>query len=272
MRAKGEPANVYKTSLFGVVAPTLGWAPPLRYLLRRARILDVLKATPCGALLEVGCGSGALLDDLATLGHRVTGLESSTAALRMASAIATATGGGQEVVGASQANWVGAHDFVCAFDVLEHIEDDGAAIDLWRSWLKPGGSLLISVPAHRNRWGAGDVWAGHWRRYDQADLLGLLRAHDLRIKHVECYGFPLANLTEWLGQRGYRRMLSRQGAALSKADASASSGIDRGAYLRLFRYLDTGVGRMLLRLCLLMQRLAIRTNLGSGYLVVAERP
>ena len=40
-------------------------------------------------------------------------------------------------------------DLVCAFEVLEHINDDGEALEQWREYLRPGGWLLLSVPAHQ---------------------------------------------------------------------------------------------------------------------------
>ena len=45
----------------GAVVPEMGWVPPFRYLLRRSRILSLLRTVPRGALLEIGCGAGALL-------------------------------------------------------------------------------------------------------------------------------------------------------------------------------------------------------------------
>src|SRR3546814_7757828 len=87
---------------------------------------------------------------------------------------------------------------VCAFDVLEHIEDDRLAIQEWIRWLAPNGKMILSVPAHRSRWGAGDVWAGHYRRYDRNDVEQLLVSCGMEVEHLECYGFPLANATELL--------------------------------------------------------------------------
>lgn len=89
----------YSTSpLFGPVVPEIGWAPPLRYLLRRNRVLKLLAPLPMGTLLEVGCGSGALLHELAKFAHEAVGLETSEPAVRMAKELARLGGGRQEVV------------------------------------------------------------------------------------------------------------------------------------------------------------------------------
>ncbi|KAA2284928.1 class I SAM-dependent methyltransferase [Arenimonas fontis] len=257
--------------LFGLVAPSIGWVPPIRYLLRRRRILRLLGNRPPMRMVEVGCGGGALLTDFSRAGHEVTGVESSPRALALARAVAQASGVSQRLLAQPDECWEERFDIACAFDVLEHIEDDGAAIDQWLSWVRPGGLLCLSVPAHRRSWSAGDEWAGHYRRYDRQDLLGLLAARGLRIEHFECYGFPLANLTEWVGVRTYRRLLAERSADVSRKDATAGSGVDHRD-TGLFRRLDTFPGRLGLRAAMLLQAAFARTDLGSGYLVLASKP
>ena len=55
---------------------------------------------------------------------------------------------------------------MCAFEVLEHIDDDALALKQWREYLRPSGWLLLSVPAHQDQYGAADELVGHYRRYD----------------------------------------------------------------------------------------------------------
>jgi SAM-dependent methyltransferase len=261
----------FQSALFGVVATKIGWAPPLRFLLRRARILRLLGKIPPGDIIEVGCGAGALLHELASRNRRAIGLETSPRALAMARGIAWLADGKQYITDIASPDLQGTMDLVCSFDVLEHIEDDDAVIDSWIEWLKPDGKLCLSVPAHRKRWGAGDEWAGHWRRYDRTDLEELLLRHGLVVEHFECYGFPLANLTEWLGNRTYRKLLRERGEGVSKDQASSESGVERSNYLSLFKRINTPVGRFLLRIAIALQAVASRTDWGSGYLVLARR-
>lgn len=261
-----------ESRLFGVVAPAIGWAPPVRFLLRRARILTLLDRMAPGSLVEVGCGAGALLHELARNHRQAFGLETSENARVIAGKIAEAGQGKQVILPEVGADWENAHDLVCAFDVLEHIEDDRGTVSTWSSWLKPGGYLCVSVPAHRRRWGAGDEWAGHWRRYDRKDIERVLRKNGLVIEYLECYGFPLANLTEWWGERFYRRLLEQRKSTHSRAEATASSGIDRNAYLHAYARMDSLPGRTALKLALFLQTITRRTNWGSGYLVLARKP
>ncbi len=256
--------------LLGIVAPDVGWVPPLRYLLRRARVLSALDEVPATRVLEVGCGAGALLCELAARGLDVVGLETSAQAAALARRLALHCGSAHQVTSDSDASWCRRFDVVCSFDVLEHIEDDAAALREWHGWLGEGGVLLLSVPAHQKRWGSGDVWAGHWRRYDRSFLVRRVEEAGFRVDRIECYGFPLANLTEWVGNFVYRRMLIRDGAAPRDA-ATAKSGIDRRHYLRLGGLLNSLPGRAMLCSALTLQYWARNTDWGSGYLVLARK-
>lgn len=257
-------------STTGIIMPEIGWTPPLRYLLRRARILSALKVVPGGKLLEVGCGAGALLYDLAHMGFSVSGLETSDEARAKAMMIAQCASQPHAIYPVPQTGWDANFDLVCAFDVLEHIEDDHHALDQWLQWLSPNGSIVLSVPAHRSRWGAGDEWAGHWRRYDRQDIQLLLRSHGLDIQHFECYGFPLANATEWFGNRVYRKLIQRRGEK-TKEQASASSGIDRSSYSRLGKLIVSVPGKATIAMAFALQAMTRNTDWGSGYLLLASR-
>ncbi|MBO9881572.1 class I SAM-dependent methyltransferase [Xanthomonas sp. D-109] len=260
---------IYSTSL-GIFAPEAGWTPPIRYLLRRARVLEIAKRLPRGHLLEVGCGAGALLCDFDRIGFQTTGLESSESALAVARTIAALDQERHTIEESAGDSWAEKFAVVCAFDVLEHIEHDGAALEEWKGWLAPGGTMVLSVPAHPQRWGAGDEWAGHWRRYDRDSLARLLESQQLDCVHFECYGFPVANLTEWIGEFSYRRMIEERGD-LSKLAATHASGIDRRDYSRLATLISSLPGRLGLRTAMAMQSLARNTDWGSGYLIAARK-
>lgn len=82
----------------------------------------------------------------------------------------------------------GVYDIVCGFEVLEHIEDDGAALECWRQHSRRW--LLVSVPLNPARFGATDIHAGHFRRYSAESLSDTLRRSGFTPRRITAYGFP----------------------------------------------------------------------------------
>jgi len=102
-------------------------------------------------------------------------------------------------------------DSVVCLNVLEHIEDDGAALSAMRQLLQPGGRLVLLVPALRALHGTLDEALGHFRRYVPAELSTKLRAAGFRVRHLEY--FNLAGIPGWwLAGRVLRRRLIPSGA------------------------------------------------------------
>ena len=79
-------------------------------------------------------------------------------------------------------------DFVCAFDIVEHVDDDHRALAELTRVARPGAALLISTPLHATRWTPFDELVGHKRRYDPQALLDLLARHDLTVERSAAYG------------------------------------------------------------------------------------
>jgi SAM-dependent methyltransferase len=82
----------------------------------------------------------------------------------------------------------GAFDLVCALDVIEHVDDDNAALWELSRVTKRGGTLMISAPLHPSRWTAFDDFVGHKRRYEPPDLIGKLAHHQLVVERSALYG------------------------------------------------------------------------------------
>jgi SAM-dependent methyltransferase len=256
----------------GPAAPDLGWVPAPRYLMRRARILRQLDAIEPGRLLEVGPGAGMLLIEAARRGFQCKALEVSSEARALAEKVIARSGQDIPVLAEAEASWRGAFDALFAFDVLEHIEHDREALTQWHDWLAPNGTLLLSVPAHMRMWTAGDEWAGHFRRYERAALLQLLRETGFIPEVCECYGFPLTNFSERLSARVYAKRIHRDGGqGDDRKRNNDRSGTDRGPHLKLYPLLSSLPGKLALRTFCGIQHCFIGTDLGSGYLVKARR-
>ncbi|HEV2620649.1 MAG TPA: methyltransferase domain-containing protein [Frateuria sp.] len=93
-------------------------------------------------------------------------------------------------------------DLVCAFDILEHVADDGGALRELARVASPGATLLLSVPLHPEAWTAFDEFVGHCRRYEPATILALLAACGFKLERSAVYGMQprstrLLELGQW---------------------------------------------------------------------------
>ena len=257
---------------FGPSAPEQGWVPAPRYLLRRALILRELRTTQPCETLEVGPGAGMLLHELDARGFRCQALEMSEAAREVATALAHEAGRDIRFFAQPQPDWKEHFGLLLAFEVLEHIEHDLDALREWRRWLRPGGTLLLSVPCHMRKWNPVDVWAGHYRRYEHDQLSDLVRSVGLQVEHIRCYGFPLANVAEKVRAKKCARELAGHDEASARAmhDNTARSGIDRRHAASLYPILKSPLGKLAMRSADLAQRPFLHTELGNGYLLRAR--
>jgi len=252
--------------LYGPSLPELGWVPAPRFLLRRQRIHRLLADARPGQLLEIGCGPATLIHELGQRGFACTALETSPAALEIARTL------NPDVTfhEAPQDHWPGNFDYLMAFEVLEHIDDDRAALRAWHSWLKPGGMLLMSVPAHMSKWTATDDWAGHVRRYERDALRQLLVECGFEIRRFESYGFPLANMIEPLRARMHKRQLAARDG--DRQLNNALSGVSRSSESRLYPLLRSLPGTLMMRMAFQMQALFADRDIGNGYVLCAGKP
>ncbi len=93
-------------------------------------------------------------------------------------------------------------DLVCAFDILEHVEDDQLAFHELSRVLKKNGVLIFSVPLHSVLWNNFDDFVGHVRRYEPSHLCATLQKHKLLVKMSAFFGMQpasvrLLNLGVW---------------------------------------------------------------------------
>lgn len=167
----------------------------LRYdVIRRelARLDAPERGGPLRTVLEVGPGQGAVGARLAAR-YDYTGVDIDPASLATARARLAALGRGRLLEGELDAVLPAGstYDLVCAFEVLEHLPDDAAALAGWVGRVRPGGHLMLSVPAFPDRYGPFDALVGHWRRYQPAGLAALLRAAGLVEVETTVYGAGL---------------------------------------------------------------------------------
>lgn len=156
-------------------------------------IARTIQLPPGARILEVGCGTGHNIGMLQAFGM-VDGVEIDPQARefaekRVGRPISSAPL--PELSGIERA----AYDLAAALDVIEHIDDDRAAVAALASCLKPGGKLLVTVPAHRWMWSKHDELNHHKRRYSRRSLRALIESSPLRLDSIGYFNsvlFPLA--------------------------------------------------------------------------------
>lgn len=137
---------------------------------RRRILCDVLarcELPPAARLLDAGCGAGGMLSVLGRFGT-VSGLDISP------ELIVLARGRGYEDVVegvVEELPWPDeSFDLVTLLDVLEHTADDLVTLEEMRRVVRPGGYLLVTVPAYQVLWSNHDVVNDHYRRYSRRTL------------------------------------------------------------------------------------------------------
>jgi SAM-dependent methyltransferase len=79
-------------------------------------------------------------------------------------------------------------DLVCAFDIVEHVDDEAGTFHELGRVCAPGGALLLSVPLHASQWTAFDDLVGHRRRYEPGRLLQILAEHGFTVESSAVHG------------------------------------------------------------------------------------
>jgi SAM-dependent methyltransferase len=132
-------------------------------------------------LLEIGCGTGFVLAGIAAANPRLHLVGSDLHYEALGYAQARLPGAVLLQMDAGNIPYVEEFDVICAFDVLEHIPRDDAALRQIHQALKRGGGLMITVPQHRWLWSRADDDAGHLRRYTRRGLCSKLMENGFQI-------------------------------------------------------------------------------------------
>jgi SAM-dependent methyltransferase len=231
---------------------------PLGYV-RYPLILSSIETLKARSIIEFGCGDAGLGVRLARR-YDYLGIEPDHVSGRLAQQRLAPLGArviiddGRSVLGRSRA------DVVCAFEVLEHVEDESACLRLWSSFLNPGGHLVLSVPSHPEHWSAADDAYGHLRRYTPHQLIDRLEENHLSLVSCRYYGWPIGRVIELAGGVAGKRLL-RQVEALSPAERTTRTGLGPQSHF---------AATVMEMACRPFQRLQVRMpSRGVGLLAVA---
>ena len=179
--------------------------------LARARLVSRLIAMRMGPapqrVLDVGCGWGVTLDHLERAGHHVTGMDIGRAGLEKLDKPDRRLILGDIERGPIPQTARGAFDVVLALDVLEHLDDDMGALRNLASLARPGGLVVVTVPARPDLWSEFDDIQRHKRRYLKHGLEKLFAqaipgAADSRAEVRVGYCWPwMTPLARWTRRR-----------------------------------------------------------------------
>ena len=150
--------------------------------------LDRLPLPDAARVLDAGCGSGRTLQELVDYGE-VSGIELDPDAAE----VAASTGYGEVLVGRlEELPWEDeTFDLITCLDVIEHTPDDRLTLTELRRVCKPGGWLLVTVPAYQALWSLHDVANHHYRRYGRRSLRRAAVETGWRINRVTSFNSVL---------------------------------------------------------------------------------
>lgn len=155
------------------------WYRGRRRLLHR--VISVLALPPDARILDAGCGSGRNMVELARYGT-ISGIEVSPDSVR----VARERGAGEVREGSitSMPFEDASFDLAVCLDVIEHLEDDRAALSELRRVVAVGGALIVTVPAYPWLWSSHDTVNQHQRRYTRGSLLSAANDAGWRAERV----------------------------------------------------------------------------------------
>ena len=168
---------------------------------RNAVINSVVRRieNPAGrSVLDVGCGTGVVLGGLEQAGMVACGLDMHMPGLNLAR---RRVSGLLVRSGAATVPFVRQFDWVMLCDVIEHLDDDVACLKSAADAVRPGGHLLITVPADPRSWSRYDEVIGHKRRYSSRSLTAAMTRAGLVVRCLRYFNAPLL-----IVQRLHRRL------------------------------------------------------------------
>jgi len=203
---------------------------------------------------EVGCGTGFVLSAVEERFPRTALAGSDLYRAGLSFAARRLKKADLFLMDARRMPFAGEYDVIGAFDVLEHVQEDGDVLVQMHRALAPRGGIILTVPHHAFLWSATDERARHVRRYERAEL---------RAK-VERAGFTVIRMTAFVSLLFPLMALSRSRRRHGAGEDAVLDELRRGAFVNtaLERVLD--LERFLIRA-------GVNFAMGGSLLLVAKK-
>lgn len=245
----------------------MSFYPMPRYIMRKYILKKILKKINCyqKKILEIGYGAGEVFQMYDKLGLKIFGYDFSEEAKNYC----TKLNQGTNLTLFSNEDEIPKNkfDIVVACEVLEHIKEDKQTVISWKKYLKNNGWIIITVPAHQNRWDKNDILSGHIKRYEKKELEKLFINCGFNIKGIYTYDFPSCTILDRIRSRSAKEMMKEKQRGKNLLTDTKKSGIDRDEN-KIYRFLSN---EKFLYPIMKFQELFFNTDFGSAYLLVAKR-
>lgn len=222
-----------------------------------AKVLSLIKDVD-KSILDIGCGFGILVAMATLRGKQIIGIDTSRYMIEGSQAYLKHLELKPCLVSLTTIEALleqgERFEVITMIDVLEHIEDPKRFLLTVESLLAPGGSLILSVPAHQEFYDIRDERLGHFRRYDLAVLLDHLAVTQLDIQDTHYWNF-----LGWAERKFRQRFMPRVDTRRQYAFRYSSS-------------LSSRLLNRLLRAYFLMIENRVRPVCGLSIILVARKP
>ncbi len=189
-------------------------------------------------LFEIGCGTGLVLSAVADHFPQMAVAGSDVYPEGLAYAKKRVDRASLYQMDARHIPFFEEFDIIGAFDVLEHIDEDGLALAQMFRAVRRGGGVIVSVPQHQTLWGHGDDRAKHKRRYSRQELLQKVGNAGFRVLYTTSFFFFLLPLM--FASRVSQRIFSKPCDTLDELKTTEKA----GAILSPIMSLEFGLIRM----------------------------
>lgn len=240
---------------------------PPRYLLREAMLLSMLSGLPTGRFLEIGHGSGNMLQTLADLGYWGEGYDFSETA-RAAARDLLVSNCSAKVRLIRELPDEGPYDYIFFFEVIGYWNDPIREITRLKDLLSSSGKLVFSFTAKKSG-GFAEKATGNMACFTREEIVAMLEHVPLRTLAIRNYGFPLSNLMKpFLNIFYYVKSKCGNNSNDLDADVKHSGMASRHLTVRLASII---INSFTIYPFLKLQHLFKDSDLGTGYIVIAGK-